>query len=404
MFIDLDKSYLSFEDENYQYYTLRTEEASANSPRYDDLLGDPDDVTKKTGYVFSKTKDSIRTYYFKDSVVDVHDLVKTTYPSYYNMSDTFFVSKNDTLNKLDYYFDYSHRSSFTIRHKLRNQRNYELLNRNDKTEIKELLDNFLTISNAYKIDHNLTTDIWFNLIYHPTNFEVKNFIKDHNDNQFDYTANIAIERTKVEDYYYNHLTNFYYENTSLRNVFENIESIKASHPIETIHLFMWISFFFTCIIFMFRITGLKQLLFSIITVGVLILLTSLFAALLYYLMNDIDDLVSYIISYYTLILGTIILLVPILFHKRIKKIIVSICLNISIIGFPLYLFLILGIITMHQNDACRQDPDYHKTYYHCNTILDSFEIGWSWLLFIVSIVFIFFYSKFIKRWKSLPEG
>ncbi len=154
---------------------------------------------------------------------------------------------------------------------------------------------------------------------------------------------------------------------------------------------------------MFRITGLKPLLFSILTVGVLILLVTLMTAVIFYLINGNDNDAFYFISYLTLAIGTLILAIPIFFIKYIKKIIVGICVNISLIGFSFYVFLIIGIISMYQNDACQADDDYFD-YYHCDTLLNSLELNWSYVLLAIAILFLLFYSKVIKQWKSLPEG
>ncbi|MEO1033450.1 MAG: hypothetical protein AAFX55_18825 [Bacteroidota bacterium] len=156
---------------------------------------------------------------------------------------------------------------------------------------------------------------------------------------------------------------------------------------------------------MFRVTGLKPLLFSILTVGVLTLFVSLTAALLLYLnKGSSDDNVAYFLMYFTLLLSSIILTIPIFFAERIKKIIVAICVNISLFGFSLYVFLIISIISMHQFDVCQSHEDYYKSGFACDTLLTSVGIDWSYILFIIGILFLFFYSRIIKKWRSLPEG
>jgi len=187
-------------------------------------------------------------------------------------------------------------------------------------------------------------------------------------------------------------------------VFENIESVKSSDPLESIHVFMWLAFIFAAIIFIFRITGLKPLLFSIITVGVLALIISLFAALLFYIIGGNDDFVGYFLMYFVFTLATLIILIPIFFYTRVKKLIVAICLNISMVGFSLYIFGIIGIISLHQQDICEANPNYGNKNYECDTLIEIFQFEWSWILFFSALIFIFFYSKVIKNWKSLPEG
>ena len=112
----------------------------------------------------------------------------------------------------------------------------------------------------------------------------------------------------------------------------------------------------------------------------------------------------YVILYLILFISTLILALPIFFIKKVKKTIVTICLNISIIGFPLYLLLIIGIITMHQMETCRLE-NYNNFYDYntCDTLIKSLEFNWSYVLFFLGILFILFYSKIIKKWKSLPE-
>lgn len=408
-FIYYDSPYMSFEDDDYQFYSLRSIEIPINKS-YNKITGS-NDLSKSSGYIYSKTTDSIRTYYFKDSVVNVQQFVKTPFPSLYNMSSTFFVSTKSKLrDEYDYNYakysgyDYNSTPLFSLRHHLRNKRNYKLLERNDKTEIKQLLTDFLTISNYYKIDHNLTTAEWFNLVYHPNNFEVKNFIRDQAKRDYGYQDVVTGNRTKTQEFYSNRLTDYYYQNNALRNVFENIESVRYSNPLESIHIFLWLAFFFAAIIFIFRITGLKPLLFSILTIGVLTLIISLFAALLFYIVGGNDDFVGYFLMYLVFALSTLIILIPIVFYTRVKKLVVAICLNISMVGFSLYIFGIIGLISMHQQDICEANPKYSNKDFECDTLIERFQFEWSWILFFSAIIFIFFYSKIIKNWKSLPEG
>lgn len=413
-FIDEDLPHLKFLDEVFQFYTLSTKVIPINDRNRYTIEQD----SAYSGYVFKKTQDSLVTFYFKDSVVDMQPLVKSVKPSYYNASFTLFVSMNDTLktNALNYNYnyaeysdydgyDYNYRPEFNLRHQIRSKKNQELLNRNDKNEIKKLMDDFLAISNAYKIDHNLTSEQWLDLVYHPGDFEVKHFIRTLPKDEYEYARVAAANQTEIEKFYLVHRSDYHYNNDALKYTFENIEEIKVSNPLaDSIHFFLWFSFFVSCIVFMFRVTGLKPLLFSIITTGVLILFITLMTALIFYLIRGSDNLAFYFISYITLLLGTVILAIPLFFAERIKKLVVAICVNISIAGFPLYLFLILGIISMHQRDSCRLDPEYYKPNFQCHTIFDVFELNWSYVLYVIAIAFIFFYSRIIKQWKSLPEG
>jgi len=415
-FIDYNQSYIEFKDKAYQFYSLYTKEISANDRHKYSNEYNQNSNNKSPKYVYSKVKDTIAILYFKDSVININPYIKTVKPSYYNSSSTFFISKNDTLKNVSYYlnsskysnyedYGYYNNEDYTLRQKLRNKRNYELLERNNKTEIKTLIDDFLIFSNAYKIPHNLTTDQWVDLVYHSTNFEVKNFIRTEPKNPYESPKAVTTERTKFQKFYLDRVTDFYYQHDDLSNVFENIEEIKASNPfMESIHFFMWFTFFIVCIIFMFRITGLKPLLFSILTVGVLALFTSLLAALLFYIMRGYDDNVHFVVLYIVLIISLFILSIPLFLIEKTKKLIVAICINISIIGFPLFILLIIGIISLHQDEACRNSTEYKLGNYTCDTLMESLGFDWSYVLFVLGILFIFLFSKVIKKWKALPEG
>ena len=412
-FIDYEQPHINFLDESFQFYTLSKKAFPSQSSYVVSFESD----SISANFVFSKTRDSIVTYYFKDSVVDYTPFLKSAKPSYYNMSSTFYVSINDTIdddldlfsynNYQSYDYDYNYnRPEFSLRHQLRNQRNYELLKRNNRQEIKALMEAFLEFSDQYKINHNLTAEQWLEMVYHPQDdFEVKHFIREVPRDDYNFGNTVPLEQTKFQKFYVDHLTDYHFENDALKNVFRNIEYIKVKNPfMESIHFSLWFTFILACIIFMFRITGLKPLLFSIITVGLLTLFVILMTVLLFYAVRGNDNDAIYFMSYLGLFLGTIILAIPLFFIDKVKKLIVAICVNISLLGFPLYVFLILGIISMHQNDACDMRVYTYKQHYECPTLLGSLEENWSFVLFAIALIFIFLYSRVIKKWKSLPEG
>ncbi|TXD84716.1 hypothetical protein ESY86_03190 [Subsaximicrobium wynnwilliamsii] len=402
--IDYNQPYTSFLDNNYQFFSIYKKEAS-KTPRYSE--------PQFTGYIYKKSLDSMDVYYFKDKLIDVSNLINNSLPSYYNYSSTLYISKNDSLNQEDLDYDYDNYSDFgydhspqaSIRGKLQNKRSHELLRRNNPSEIKQLLSQFLSMSSAYKIKHNLAVDQWFELVYHPTNFEVKSFIRDQKKPDYYYEDDRALLAEKdVNRFLKERLTDYYFESKRLRNVFENIETIKASNPfMDGIHVFMWLAFFLSALIFMFRITGLKSLLFAIVTVGVLILVIALLAILLAYASSGNDNLIGYFISYFAVLLGATIFAIPLFFARSVKKSVVAICLNISIAGFVPYLLLILALIAMHQKDLC-EARSFKNDYYNCPTIFDYLEFNWSFVLFFTGLALMYFYTTIIKRWKSLPES
>lgn len=403
-----DSLSLRFLDFKYRFYTLYKKEGTLNQ-------GFKDSTYK--GFVYHKTKDTVRTYFYKDSIFDVSSFVQTTNPSYFNYSKIFYQSKKGKLEYddiqynftqiNDYEYDnynYNYQQDFHENQKLWNKQGYDLLKRNNPDEIKQILTDFLMISDAYGIKHNLTANKWFEMVYHPNeNFELKYLIRTTPKETLQFAS--TEPETSMNTFYENHMTDYYLDNDALHYVFDNIEDIKASNPLlESVHFFIWFSFFFSAFIFMFRITGLKALLFTIISSGVLTVFVTLLTVLFAYISEFKDNSSGYFISYLTLILGTIILSIPLFYSKKLKKLVVAICLNMSIAGFILHLFLIITIISLHQSDACIGNYSFDFNNKDCFNLLGSLGVHWSYILFIINLLFIYFYSGVIKNWKALPEG
>jgi len=401
-FIDIQAPHFTFLDFKYQFYSLTTK------TQIGDTYHEPNSLA---GYIYKNTNDSIITYFYKDTVVDVSKHFKTTQPSYYNYSDVFFNTgeydsdiftqkefKHNSNLFYDNYEDLSHpKAQLAV-----NKTAYELLDRNNPEELQQLLSNFLEISDTYKIKHNLTSDNWFKLIYHPTNFNIHALI-DLNDRIIYRVEND--EQTELQKYNNSHFTDYYIASDNLKNAFENIDDIKSSDIISyEINFFLWLSLIITSILFAFRITGLKPLLFSIITAGVLSIFVALLGVLFSFITEVSGDNVGFITSYFTFFIGTAILLIPIKFSKAISKQIVAICLNLSIVGFIPYVFLIIGIISLHQEAYCDIINATTNDYNNCFILIRDFGVYLSYILFGLAFIFIYFYTAIIKKWKALAEG
>ncbi len=398
---DSISSHLTFLNHNYAFYTLKTKEGSLNQGYQD---------SDYSGFLFYTTKDTLSTYYYKDSIYNIKTIAKSAYPSYYNYSSIFFSPKKELANisniKTNYTLidEYEYNVAyFSKENEIRNKLNYELLNRNNPKEIKQLLETFLAIAENYKIKNNITADKWFNLVYNPKDFKVNSLIK--NEPKESYQFEFREVKTTFDDFYEDHVTEYYIDTEALLNVFRNIEDIKSDNLIsESIHFFIWLSYFLSAIIFVFRITGVKPFIFTIISIGVLSIFIGLLAAIFDYTTRYNNDTSKYFISYLTLFIGIIVFLIPLFFSKKLKKVIVAVCLNISVLSFISLVFLIIGIISMHQDDYCRGIRYFENSYKECPTLISSLGIYWSYILFAINLLFIFLYSNTIKKWKALPEG
>ncbi len=389
---DTVSPYLKFLDYKYRFYTLKQKETSLKDDIYND---------EHIGAVFHKTLDSTRVYYYKDSIIDVSKYVKNSKPSYYNYSQIYYLSEENKIIDNINYDNYNEK--FNNNNTIWNKHAHDILTRNNEKEIQKILSEFLEVCDRYEVAYNINPDKWFQLIYHPDNFELKSLIRSEPKSTLMYAPETP--ESALTNFYEEHITDYYIKKSALHNVFENIEAIKASTThLESIHFFLWFSFFIAALIFMFKISGLKPLLFSIISSGILIILISLLTVSYSYISGLSNNSETYFISYLTLILASIIFSVPIFFSKKIKKLIVAICLNISIMGFILYILLIITTISMHQSDSCKNSYSLNLFNEDCFTLINSLGIYWSYVLFFLNLIFIYLYSKVIKNWTSLPEA
>lgn len=408
--INIEKPHLKFLDKYYQFYTIRKSEKSYEKGQ----RGDP--------YIYyEELNDSINLYYYRDTVIDVSEKISTVLPSYYNFSDLFFYDKKG------FYYDYRERSHYYRfdRDSFENnviQFHNNLLNRNNSNEIKKILDDFLKVASKYKIPTNLTTENWFSLI-HTDSFLIKNLIRNfspkiygrngyhyqdwgenNSKNVFDENGNRI--KTIREEFIESLLTDSYLESDKLRNVFSNIKEIKKINPfVETIHFFLWFSFFLACLIFIYRTSGLKSLIFSSLVVGILTVLLALAAMGFDFLIGGAIMKIDTFMFSLIWIIGTIILSVPIFYLKKNNKMVSSICINISLTFFAMYIFLILQLISIFQEYLCIKGyKSYDPVKNTCITILEYVGIYWSYILFFMAFIFIYFFTEVIRKWKALPEN
>lgn len=388
--------HLKFLDDKYYFYTLYQKIGSVNQDTY---------RTEYSDYVYYKTKDTLRTFFYKDSIFDITTVEKSAYPSYYNYSSKFYDRYNSYYISRGFTLDvhtaeplYGGSEEFEAHRIYWNKDVYELLKRNNTEEIKQILSTFLDICKTYKIKHNLTTDTWFNLVYHPTDFKINRLIRRAPKDTYDHYNNA--NKTKLDVFIENLLTDSYIETNKLHHLFDNVEDIKRSTPfLDSFHVFMWLSFLLSSIILMFRVTGLKAFILTFVTTGVLSILIGLSVTLYEYFLKYAYRETEFFAMYLSLALLILILLVPLVFSKKLKKIIVGICLNMSLLGFITSILLIFGLIDMHQTSYC-SDNEISP----CYTIWDVFNETWSPILFIINLIILYFYTNVIKKWKALPEA
>ena len=448
--IDYNKKYFETNGYKYQFYSLYKVAITARDG-YGEFKYPAAEYKNGTSLAYKEFVKDTCNYYFKKDVVDVSADIKTTNLSYYNFSRVFYTLDFEEIDFYDRY-NYSYASSYPEEAAMYGTnpnaaKNYEfskqfsdILDRKDPTEIKKILNDFLEVSKQYQIRTNLNADDWFKLIYHPDTFEVKHFIAE-NENEYAYPADsisimadtlandaaaavavapvpeetviappveapvaqMPVSNDKMYNYYNKNLTKNYYQVNNLSDFLRSVELIKnVDFVSRNIHVYLWIAFFFSTLIFSFRVTNLRSVIFTGITTGVLSLVIGLMV--LVYSMG-LGGSEEYFAAYLVLTIATVIILIPFLFLRSASKLFTSIFMNITINGFVLYVLLILGIISMHQKDACRAQPGYYSSYPSkiCTTLLEYLDMNTSYLLLAVGLLFLFLYTTVIKKWRAVPE-
>lgn len=411
--IDFSKPYLTRDKDEYQFYTIEKKVIR----QIDAAVAEPDEREISR----AQLNDSLLTVQYKKSVVDVSGLV-TAAPSFYNYSRRNFGGDDIRYAEEDAAIYQEDDTRKAI-----NKSIYELLQRNRPQEIKKLMASFMEFSREFKISTNLTADKWFELMYHPGDFKVTYFISNTSVEEYapvsqdtsaaavtieepaaDETATTvaeaaaatAADNAGTDPYYLEHKIKYCFDANDLNRLFTGIDGVLEFSIFDMIiYVAIWIAFALACILFAFRITNLRLLLFSGITAAVISILIAL-VTLTLGLANGRQG--EKVIAYLVFAVGTLILLGSLPVFRFRRKSIQGILINISLVGIVPYFLLILLIITLHQQDYYRS---LNVTGYSGpqDTILEVLGVYWNYVLLALGFLFMMIYTLVIRRWRAQPE-
>ena len=444
--IDKNQKYFVYHDRVYQFYSTYKKVVTAHN-RGGEFIYPAEEWENGTGLAyFEISVDSkSKTFYFKKKVEDLSPFIKSTAPSYSNFSDVLYDVNNNLSSGIRKYHyengitDEQYKDEFQKKKIFINEKTVEILNSKNPKALEELMQNFLDISKEFGISNNLNAKDWSAMVAHPDAFEVKSFVKKYatkpgqdydpsnaadaaemaatavtDDNYMNENGEIVKDTVNVRDfnpnldqevspeaYFKNNMSGFYYYTSDLKIFLENVDVVKSyDFFTETVHIFIWLAFALATFIFSFRITNIRSLLFSIVSAGVIVLAVTLFCVMAAF----VFDMNSKFFVFYTmLIVGVTILILPFITLKRMSKLFSSIFMIISINAFPVFIWLILGIINEYQTADCLIPTETAGTYTVCHGVFEDFGVLLSYFVLICSLVFLYVYTSFIKKWKSLPE-
>ncbi|MBZ4189583.1 hypothetical protein [Niabella beijingensis] len=396
--IDFSKPYLTRDMDEYQFYTVGKKRIPRNNTATATAADDRE--------INRETTDSSEIIYYKKEVADVSGLV-TAVPSFYNYSRQGFGDDGGLLYYNSYPYKEAPAYSSEQRSKDINRKVYELLQRNQPQEIKKLLTDFLELSKRFNISTDLTPDKWFELMYHPGNFPVTYFIGNHGVDMYappstgdDAAAVATVEDAKADPYYKERKTRYCFDANDLNRLFSGIESVQVFSVFDlVIYVALWVAFALAALLFAFRITNLRLLLFAGITAtltGILIALLTLTLGLAKGRQGELT------VSYLVFAVGTLILLGSIPVFRFRRKSVQGILINISLVGIVPYFFLILLIITLHQEEHYRtlSVAGYGEPH---KSLLELLGVYWNYVLLALGFIFMIIYTSVIRKWRALPE-
>ncbi len=451
--IDRTQKYFVYHDRVYQFFRLYPKTVTQTNERGEFIYPEEEEKNRTAlAYFENNSETKSRTYFFKKNVEDLSAYINTTAPSYYNYSSVFYDVRNPSVHIRKYRYENGLNNAAEEKDVYKqmqiaiNQKTIEILEKKDSNDLEKLMQDFLDISRELDIVNNLNAKDWSAMVYHPEKFEVRSFIKlykpnpgeDYDPNKaperrYDYAEAIAVDSAAAkfdnylgedgqikkdtisardfnpnldrevspEDYFKNNVSDFYYYRGDLQTLLENVDTIKTDDFFsDAVHLYIWIAFALSILIFSFRVTDLRALLFSIISAGVIILGVTLFCVAMAFMLGFKD---VFFVLYTILIVGILILLMPFLTAGKFPKIVSSIFMIISMAGFPLFIWLIFGIVNEHQVSGCKTKVYIADNYLTCRGILDDLGLNASYIMLILSLVFLYFYTAFIKKWKARPE-
>ncbi|PZU85592.1 MAG: hypothetical protein DI529_09725 [Chryseobacterium sp.] len=452
--IERDKKYFVYHNRVYQFFSLYKKTVKNKDEKGQFLYPEEEKKNKTALAYYDDSGDrKSRTYFFKKQVEDLSPYIKTSTPSYINFSSVFYDIRNYPsahVRKYRYDNDLSNfeddKDLLKKQQAFINEKTIKILDNKSSQELQKLMTDFLAISNEFGIANNLNSKDWSKMVYNPDKFEVRQFIKKYQtklgegydpnkspDGYYDGVETVAVDSTAVtadnyldengkvrqdtisvkdfnpnwdkevspKNFFKNNISDYYYYTSDLQTLLENVDTIKNDDFFtDTIHLYIWIAFALATFIFSFRVTDLRSVLFSIVSAGVIILLVTLFCVFFAFVGNFRNTL---FVLYTILTVSILILLMPFITTGKVRKIVPSIFMIISMVGFPLFIWLIFGIINEHQVVDCRTKMYTTDNYMTCKGVLDNLGLITSYIMLILSFIFLYFYTGFIKKWKALPE-
>ena len=349
-----------------------------------------------------------RYLYYKVAAQNVEIPTGTSAPSFYNYSDVFYENTQYEETSYPYAYEpgiYDDKKDYNELTPPRRQsiiNNQNLLQQGEQS-VHDALRKLDKIAERYQIKNNIQVDQWIKRQSYAKPYEIQEII-NKSSQAYDHSTYVNDGTdTEFKKYERSIKGDLYFDATSLDRAFSNIDDIKESNIFEgSIHFFLWIAFTFSLLVLSFRAFGLKSLLFSLVSIGVVTIACVLLILLGSYILPlglGEEDLAFLVF----LGAGFTILAVTFFRYRSMKKLIAAILNNVSLFIFIPCLVGLVSWVNEIRNSGCSRDA--LTNYEDCRDLVwELLGIYWSYLFFAAGLLFLFFFCKRLMNWRAMPEG
>lgn len=295
-----------------------------------------------------------------------------------------------------------------------------MLNR-EKDSIKKLLDDFFVLVNEHNLQANITSKQWFDFVYKPNDYndyqivgnDEFNVINDDRKsrNNKEYKPKNDLENNRLEKSENTAIpfAKYYVPLKRMENAYDRISGAYVS-PIDFKDILgiIYFTFIASLVIFSFRISSVKNWFISVISLGIMGLITFIFSFIITYSLTEYYDSsqpVTFITIWAVILIVSLIYFVYINRQKTSKKL-SGIVANILLWILPFTLIMVYFYLYTYYDATAIRDINGSRIYEMTglekiihNNILDFFYINLAFIL-----LYMYPFTKLIKKWKGIAEA
>ena len=264
------------------------------------------------------------------------------------------------------------------------------LTKQNKAAILKKMDDFFLLAKKYKIEHNLpSAQAWLAIVFkNPVNFEIAGLIKNYNPQNTAY-PNYYDGDDGDNKYLY---TPYFIDTNSIDNVFNNIGyAYKDMFNIYEWFVFLWIAAAMALLIFIYRTTNLRSIIFSVVTASILLVLIALLLLVIAIGSNYNDGVYLFVftVTYLALVITSVIGN-----NTVINKTVSAVAHILSLVGFVP--FILMWVYYLYD--------EYRGSSLNSSNWLTWTEANLYWLSYVALLLFVGYYIRQIIIWRANPDN